>query len=70
MPNTQWEIDLSEIVFTAVDPRGKIVVCESGALRHAIEGHSEVTQEQIKDSINYTNLYKAKQNKDNLSTIF
>lgn len=39
------------IAFTAVDPRDKIVVCEDGALCHAIEGHPEVTQDKIKESI-------------------
>lgn len=64
MPNnTQWEIDFSEIIFTAVDPRGKIVVCESSALRHVIKGHPEVTQEQIKDSITTPTLIRQSKTK-------
>lgn len=41
----------NKVLFTETDPRGKIVVCEDGAISHAQESHPEVTHDKIKESI-------------------
>lgn len=41
----------NKVLFTGKDPRGKIAVCEEGAIAHAQESHPEVTYDKIKESI-------------------
>lgn len=51
MKKSKKENKLGKTVFKVTDPRGKVVVCNEGAMCHIIEGHPEVKKETVKETI-------------------